>query len=139
MPLWNTQEERFAKIRNWAIDCLKRYDRDCVYAYYPEMTYLESYSYASTGKAFSIGENTGVLKNKLWTLDVNFEIIAPTVIKKYATGKGNANKELLEQCFREETGIDIRSIMDQSDRSDNPSSDLIDAYYICKYGFSQYS
>ena len=93
MPEYSSHEERFAKLRNWAVDCLKRYDRDMIHCYYPEVTYLESYSYASTGKAFSIGENTGVLKNKLWTLGLEYEIVAPTVIKKYATGKGNTNED----------------------------------------------
>jgi Holliday junction resolvasome RuvABC endonuclease subunit len=129
MPLYENQEDRFDLISDWVIANLKHG------IYSPDETYLESYSFASTGKAFSIGENTGILKHKLWTLDLNYAIVPPTVIKKYATGKGNANKEAIEECFLTETGVDFRLLLGQSNKSSNPSSDLIDAYYICKYGF----
>ena len=130
MPLYKNQEDRFDLISEWAVDNL-RYGLE-----YPDETYIESYSFASIGRAFSIGENTGLLKHKLWTLDMNYVIVPPTVIKKYATGKGNANKEAIEECFLTETRVDIRSLLGQSDKSNNPSGDLIDAYYICKYGFN---
>ena len=126
LPDYANQEDRFDLIAKWAIDCLPIRDTE---------VFLESYSYASTGMVFSIGENTGVLKHKLWTLGLKYEIIAPTVIKKYATGKGNANKEIIEHTFISETSTDFRSLLGQSDKSTNPTSDLIDAYYICKYGF----
>ena len=61
--------------------------------------------------------------------------MAPTTIKKFATGKGNANKEKLYDAFVEETGIDIRKTLDISNKSWNPVSDIVDAYYIAKYGF----
>ena len=109
LPDYINQEDRFDQISHWAINCLSEDYQD------PEV-FLESYSYSSTGMVFSIGENTGILKHKLWTLGLNYEIIAPTVIKKYATGKGNANKEIIEHTFISETSVDFRSLLGQSDK-----------------------
>ena len=36
-----------------------------------------------------------ITRTKLWVDKISFEIIPPTVIKKYITGKGNAKKELM--------------------------------------------
>ena len=47
----------------------------------------------------SIAENTGLLKHKLYKIKVPTKPVPPTVIKKYATGKGNANKELMYEAF----------------------------------------
>ena len=88
----------------------------------------------STGRVFNIAENAGLLKHYLWKSNISYNVVPPTVIKKFATGKGNANKEKLEQAFIEETGINIKEMLNMSDKQWNPSSDIIDSYYICKYG-----
>jgi hypothetical protein len=50
-----------------------------------------------------------------------------------ATGKGNADKEMMHDSFMLETGIDLRGVMTPSKKSiESPVSDLVDAYYICK-------
>ena len=58
------------------------------------------------------------------------ELIPPTVIKKFATGKGNASKEdMLEAWKNEPNNFELIQ------ESGNPASDIIDSYFICKYGF----
>ena len=100
--------------------------------------FLEGYSFGSTGRVFNIAENTAILKYNLWDAGVDIEIIAPTTIKKFATGKGNANKEKMYEFFvKENPSIDLRSSL--TPRSNNvisPVSDIVDAYYIIKYGLS---
>ena len=67
-----------------------------------------------------------------------FETIPPTVIKKEATGKGNANKELMYETFLAETKIDLQSqLTPKSTKIVNPVSDIVDSYYICKTGFEK--
>ena len=85
-------QERYENIAEWVIDTIK--------SYYPEhiakITYplinLEDYSFASKGKTFHIAENMGMLKYKFYKLKIPFNLIAPSSVKKYATGKGNVNK-----------------------------------------------
>ncbi len=99
----------------------------------PPKIALEDYSYASTGRAFQIGENGGVLKNRFWKNGFKVQKIAPTQIKKFATGKGNADKEMMQESFIKDTGINLKQILGQTDKQWNPSSDMIDAYYIARY------
>jgi crossover junction endodeoxyribonuclease RuvC len=59
-----------------------------------DIVILEGYSFGSTGRAvFQIGELGGVIRFKLWREGIPFVEVPPTVLKKLATGKGNASKD----------------------------------------------
>jgi Holliday junction resolvasome RuvABC endonuclease subunit len=118
------EEERFHNITKWVLDKLKEGD----------IIYMEGYSMGSTGRVFNIAENAGLLKHYLWKRKHTYNIVPPTVIKKFATGKGNANKQALQEYFEAETGYYIKKKLSMTDKQSNPSSDIIDSYYICKYG-----
>jgi len=96
--------------------------------------FIEGYSFGSKGAIFNIAENTSILKHYLWNASLSYDTLAPTQIKKYATDKGNANKEAMQEAFVTETGIELKSLLGQTEKQWNPSSDLIDAYYIAKMG-----
>ena len=70
--------------------------------------------------------------------EIEFDIVPPTVIKKFATGKGNANKEKMYEAFDvENPGVDIRSwLTPRSTNTISPVSDVVDAYFIVKYGLN---
>jgi len=95
---------------------------------------LEGYAYNATGKVFNIAENTGVLKYKLYSRSIPIEVISPSEVKKFATKKGNASKTLMYEKFLEETNVPLQTFfnMDEKDVK-SPLSDIVDAYYICKY------
>ena len=118
--------ERYDFISNWVVYFLKT-NR-------VKIVFLEDYSYGSQGKVFHIAENGGVLKDKLWKEGIEYHLIPPTVIKKHATGKGNANKQLMEEHFLKQTNFNVRDYLGMPEKSFNPSSDIIDSYFICKYG-----
>lgn len=126
MPLYNDDTERWDVISKWAINILKDWNLDLVV--------LEDYSYASTGRTFQIGEHFGLLKYKMKCSMIPFVTVPPTVIKKFATGKGNAKKELLNDAFIVETGWDVKKELQQTDKQWNPSSDIIDSYYLAEWG-----
>lgn len=121
---WINDEHRYHLITNWVLSLLE--DSDSIT--------IEGYSMGSTGRVFNIAENAGLLKHYLWKSDMYYNVVPPTVIKKFATGKGNANKEKIQESFIEETGINIKEMLNMTDKQWNPSSDIIDSYYICKYG-----
>jgi len=120
---WDSDEERYKSIADWAIDKLHGCDQIA----------LEGYSFGSKGKVFHIAENTGILKYKIHNMGVPLEVIPPTTVKKFATGKGNSDKTAMHKSFIEETGIDLKNIITPDKKAvDNPVSDIVDSYYICK-------
>ena len=129
---YNCDMDRYDDISDWALSILV--DKGV------KKVFLEGYSYGSTGRVFHIAENTGVLKYNLWDAKIPVEIIPPTTIKKFATGKGNANKQKMYESFVEENpSSDIRSLL--TPRSSNvisPVNDIVDAYFITKYGLSMH-
>ena len=122
---------------------MKRYDTisshflDVMLDYNVSTCYIEGYSMGSKGRVFNIAENTGIFKYRAWSFGIDVITVAPTVIKKFATGKGNANKEKMQISFIEETNYDLKSHLNMAENQWNPSSDIIDAYYICKYAVHQ--
>lgn len=125
---YSTQEERFDRIAAWSIDKIPQHSK----------VYIEGYAYASKGVVFHIGENTGILKHHLWSKNISFDTISPPSIKKFATGKGSANKMGMYESFITETQCDISAII-PCNVGDSPMSDIIDSYYVAKYGFAQLS
>lgn len=118
--------DRYERISDWAISKVSFHDH----------AMIEGYAYAATGRVFDIGENTGILKYKIWRGNVPLKVATPTQIKKYATGSGSATKEHMYGAWLEETDIDLMKMMTpRRSNVGNPVSDIVDAYYICKYLF----
>lgn len=129
---WATPEQRFQNLAKWSLDILLHHQASFVS--------LEGYAFGARGQVFQIGENTGLLKNTIWKNNIPFEVTPPTVIKKYATGKGNSNKEKMWDAFIEETGYNIFNILGQEERKNwAPVSDIVDSYYLAKYSFFESS
>ena len=100
-----------------------------------EKVYIEDYAFAARGKIFHIGENCGVLKHQLYKAGISINVVSPPTIKKFATGKGNAQKHGMGEAFLAETHFDFHKLLNTENISNtSPTSDIIDSYYICKYG-----
>jgi hypothetical protein len=68
---------------------------------------------------------------------VPFVSIPPTVIKKFATGKGTANKDIMYEAFQAEllTPPNLKeSLIPKAKNIISPVSDIVDSYFIAKYG-----
>lgn len=76
----------------------------------------------------------GTLKHKLYKLNKRFQSIVPGQIKKNATGKGNADKLKMYEQFKKDTGVDLVKEFEQT-KLNNPVTDIVDSYYIAKYGY----
>ena len=124
LPVYLTDAERFETLSNKIIEFLSKFRIALVL--------IEGYSMGSKGMVFNIAENTGILKNKMYRSDIPLATMSPTSIKKCATGKGNAKKDQMEEAFHQLTKCDIKSTIGQSEKTENPSSDLIDSFFICK-------
>jgi Holliday junction resolvasome RuvABC endonuclease subunit len=100
--------------------------------------YIEGYSFGSKGQGvFQIAENCGILKYRLQELKIPYETIVPSVVKKGATGKGNADKDLMYESFSKETNTNLKKVFDV-EKIGNPVSDIVDSFYIAKVGYENF-
>lgn len=125
---WDSSEQRYETIADWALDIVMGCSHIAV----------EGYAYAATSnRIFQVAENTGLLKYKLYQLGVPVTVIPPTDVKKFATGKGNADKNAMYTAFLHETGANIKALLTpKREECVSPVSDIVDSYYICKRLFS---
>lgn len=67
-----------------------------------DLVVIEGYSYASKGASVvDIGEMGGVVRLMLWERQIPYVEVAPSSLKMFATGKGNAGKDdVLAEAIR---------------------------------------
>jgi Holliday junction resolvasome RuvABC endonuclease subunit len=98
---------------------------------------IEDYAFAAAGRVFHIAENTGLMKWKLWKRGHHITVVPPTVIKKHATGKGNAKKEQMYASFVLKTGLPLATVLGANPgKIGSPVGDIVDAYWIAQYGYT---
>ena len=126
---YKTPIERFKNLSDFIIHCLEKTS-------FEKTIFIEGYSFGSKGQAvFQIAENCGILKYRLdYEKGFRYDTIVPSVVKKYASGKGNADKEKMYESFVKETKVDLKKVFDMQ-KLNNPVTDIIDSYYIAKVGY----
>jgi Holliday junction resolvasome RuvABC endonuclease subunit len=128
---FNHEVERYQTIADWALEILMGCEHVCI----------EGYAYAAqSNRVFQIAENTGLLKYKLYQLGIPVTIVPPTEVKKFATGKGNSDKNSMYSFFEAETKCDLKSMFYPTNppkEITSPISDISDSYFICKYLFDK--
>jgi len=124
---YGNQEERFDFISDIMVNIITKLGVKHVF--------VEGYSMGSKGAVFNIGENTGLLKHKLWKAGISITSVPPTVNKKSWTGKGNAKKDAMYTEFLERTGVDLVKALDYKPvEIGSPVGDIVDSYSIMCYG-----
>jgi len=125
---YSSEQQRYAQIADFFVSKIPS----------DSPIFIEDYSFGSKGKVFHIAENCGILKHKLYEAGHTYNVVAPTVIKKEATGKGNADKQKMYEAFIKETGIDLVKDLFSNKKLGSPVTDIIDSYYISKHCFNSY-
>jgi len=121
-------QQRYENIASWVINIVAPLEDPYIL--------IEDYAFAAKGRVFNLAENCGLLKYLLYKDGFRFATVAPSVIKKHATGKGNANKQAMYEAFFALTGIDMISVYgSKSQKLDSPVTDIVDAYYLTRYMF----
>lgn len=142
---WDSPEERFDAISEWAIKILKHHN--------VKFVCLEGYAMGAKGQVFNIGENTGLLKNKMYKEDIAFYTPTPSEVKKYVRshipedkqrvpnpkpgGKPvlvKMDKERIITEFFKDTGICLYDAvgLKEGAKDLHPIEDIADAYFMCK-------
>lgn len=127
-PDWLLDQERYNNISDWALNIITPTLKQ------NPTIYIEGYAYAAKGVVFNIAENTEVLKHRLWKMSVVPNVIQPSAVKKYASGKGNSNKIGMSEAFIKEVNLKLHNIIGCKE-GDSPASDIVDSYYIAKNAF----
>ena len=121
---WTDPIQRFTYISDFVFDLLFKENN-------PEI-FIEGYSFGSKGQGlFQIAENCGILKYRLAEQKYKYSVIVPSVVKKLAPGKGNADKEMMYEQFSKDTKTDLKKLLDTT-KAGNPVSDIVDSWYIAK-------
>lgn len=81
---------------------------------------MEGAAYAAEFNVFMLGELSGALKYCMYNAGYKYDIVQPTVLKKFATGAGNAQKAAVAVGVRTKWGFE------------NKSNDIIDAFVLAK-------
>jgi len=108
----------------------------------PDFVIIEGYAYSPhQGRSFSIGELGGIIKFMFYCNDISYLVVAPTTLKKFATGKGNAPKsEIAKEVwkrwskeFKTEHEVDAfvlckigESIINKSIKLTNPQKEVVE-------------
>lgn len=124
---YTSETQRYENIAKWVLGVVSHLDRDNTHIL------IEDYSFGSKHRVFALAENCGLLKYLLYSAGYTFYTTAPTVIKKFATGKGNAKKEAMYEAFIEQHVYDFKSLINMTSKLDSPLTDIVDAHYLAKY------
>ena len=124
--LYKTEMQRYENIASTLLRKVKIKKDDIVY--------IEGYSFGSKGRVFAIAENCGMLKYFLYRYGIQYEIVAPTEIKKWFSGKGNADKSMMHDAFVEKTGLNLHKMLTPFWKDvKSPVTDIVDAYALGLY------
>ena len=89
-----------------------------------ERIFIEGYAFASDFNVTKMAEFGGVLRLYLLDIDKRLREVAPTQLKSFATGKGNAKKPAVVAAVRNRWGFDT------------DSHDVADAYTLYRIGLA---
>ena len=129
---WTDPIQRFTYISDFVFDILFTTNNPTIF--------IEGYSFGSKGQGlFQIAENCGILKYRLLEKGYGYNTVVPSVVKKGATGKGNADKDMMYEAFvKELPEYNLKKILD-TEKTGNPLSDIVDSYFIKKVGYENLS
>lgn len=91
---------------------------------YIKLVCVEGYAFSAKYNRETSGELGGVLRCSLREAQFNYLVIPPTVLKKYATGKGNCGKDEVRLGVYKQWGHEAKT------------DDEIDAFVLAKIGYA---
>lgn len=101
--------------------------RRIIERYWPALVGIEGYAYGKHNQAHQIGELGGVVRTMLARLKIPILIIPPAVIKKFATGRGNAAKDEMRLWAYKRWNAEFET------------TDETDAYCIARVALARYA
>lgn len=124
---------RYIELAEWVV-AITRHEQ-------PDVIVLEDYAFGANGRLTQLSENAGTLKVKLFEHlpHIPLQIVAPTTMKKFATGRGIATKDDVWAAFihrMPEAAPWSTLCHPKAVRIGSPVSDIADAYFLAQYGYT---
>lgn len=95
----------------------------------PQLVAIEGFAFGARGRAvFDIGGIGWVVRVMLYEGGVPFVEIPPSVLKRYATGRGNADKQAMQMAAVKRLGYD----------DDKPDDNCVDALWLRALAMDRY-
>jgi len=90
---------------------------------------IEDYAFAANGRVFDLAENTSLMKKVIWDQGTALRKYEPTVVKKYATGNGTADKNKMFEAYKKKYDgtLDLSQLIEGKD---HPREDIVDSFFI---------
>lgn len=122
---------RFLELAAWA--------ETAIQASSPDLIVLEDYAFGAAGRLTQLSENTGILKARLYEKfsHIPLRIVAPTTMKKFATGKGIATKDDIWVAFiKREPLLEswAKQCHPKALKISSPAADIADSYFLAHHG-----
>lgn len=134
--VWNastTEGEvpRYIELSQWVLSVVKSTQ--------PSVIVLEDYAFGAHGRITQLSENAGTLKVMLYKYykSIPLHVVAPTTMKKFATGRGIATKDDIWAAFIQRephTEPWAKLCHPKALRIGSPVADIADAYFLAQYG-----
>jgi hypothetical protein len=126
-----TEVQRYLELAMWVTDIIHQTQ--------PDLIVLEDYAFSANGRITQLSENTGTLKVKLFEHypQIPLRIVAPTTMKKFATGRGIATKDDIWAAFikrRPDAASWAVACHPKATRVGSPVADIADAFFLAQYG-----
>lgn len=126
-----TEIPRYLELALWVIEIVKNAQ--------PNLIVLEDYAFGANGRLTQLSENAGTLKVKLYEQfpDIPLRVVAPTTMKKFATGRGIATKDDIWAAFIKQvphTEPWAKICHPKALRIGSPVADIADSYFLAQYG-----
>lgn len=126
MGSWSSEAQRYESIADWVLGVVQRNNVAAIHLEAHALTTANPLSF------IKLVENAALLKYLLYKEAIPVMTIPPSVIKKFATGRGNAKKDQMVARFEAEQGINLRQIfgLKSTAKTSSPLHDIVDSYYI---------
>lgn len=124
---------RFAELATWVLSVVTETQ--------PTLIILEDYAFAAAGRITQLAENGGILKYALHHAQCNLKVVAPTTMKKFATGSGRADKDMVWAAFiqKEPQAIGWQKLCHpKAVKVGSPMADVADSYFLAHYGLAHH-
>lgn len=90
----------------------------------PDLVVIEGYAYGNVNSLVTLVEIGTLIRKSLYDAKISWYDAPPSVLKKFCTGKGNANKAAIAKAVQERWGFSSKS------------DDVVDAYGLARLGQS---
>ncbi len=122
---WTNEQDRYSCLADWVMKVLEKHS--CV------SLGIEDYAFSKISSSLTkLAESCGLIKWFAHSRGIDINRFSPTSIKKFATSKGNADKNLMYQAFLDDTNVELNSIFGRTADANikSPVHDIVDSFYI---------